>query len=64
MQVWVAGVALLNVKVPMVVDTEYPLPLKVTLLPESPWAGVRVMAGVVTVNVADWTTDVPVYTIT
>ena len=62
--VWVAGVAPLKVKVLMGVDTENPLPVTVTLLPTRPCVGDRVIVGVVTVNVADFTTEPSVYTIT
>ena len=52
-QVWVAGVAPLNVIVPIVVRTENPEPVTVTVTPAGPWTGDRVIVGVVTVNVAD-----------
>jgi len=52
-QVWVAGVAPLNVIVPIVVRTENPVPVTVTVVPTGPVLGDRVIAGVVTVKVAD-----------
>jgi len=52
-QVCVAGVAPLNVIVPIVVRTENPVPVTVTVVPTGPVLGDRVIAGVVTVNVAD-----------
>jgi len=51
-QVCVAGVAPLNVIVPIVVRTENPVPVTVTVVPTGPVLGDRVIAGVVTVNVA------------
>ena len=51
-QVWVAGVAPLNVIVPIVVRTENPEPVTVTEVPTAPEVGDRVIAGVVTVKVA------------
>ena len=51
-QVWVAGVAPLNVIVPIVVRTENPVPVTVTVVPTGPVLGDRVIAGVVTVKVA------------
>ena len=52
-QVWVAGVAPLNVIVPIVVRTENPEPVTVTEVPKRPWTGDRVIVGSVTVNVAE-----------
>jgi hypothetical protein len=52
-QVCPLGVAPLNVMVPIVVRTEKPVPLTVTVVPTGPWMGDRVIVGVVTVNVAD-----------
>ena len=52
-QVWVAGVAPLNVIVPIVVRTENPEPVTVTVVPTAPELGDRVIAGVVTVKVAE-----------
>ena len=53
-QVCVAGVAPLNVIVPIVVgETENPEPVTVTVTPVGPWIGDRVIVGAVTVNVAD-----------
>jgi hypothetical protein len=52
-QVWVAGVAPLNVIVPIVVRTENPEPVTVTEVPTAPEVGDRVIAGVVTVKVAE-----------
>ena len=51
-QVCVAGVAPLKVIVPIVVRTENPEPVTVTVTPAGPWAGDRVIVGAVTVNVA------------
>ena len=53
MQVWVAGVALLNVKVPIEVLGLKPDPLTVTVMPFGPWAGDSVIAGAVTVKLAE-----------
>jgi hypothetical protein len=52
-QVWVVGVAPLNLIVPIAVDTENPEPVTVTGVPIGPWVRDRVIAGVVTVKVAD-----------
>jgi hypothetical protein len=53
-QVCVAGVAPLNVIVPIVVgETENPEPVTVTEVPTAPEVGDRVIAGMVTVKVAD-----------
>ncbi len=52
-QVWLAGVAPPNVIVPIVVRTENPEPVTVTVVPTAPVLGDRVIAGVVTVKVAD-----------
>ena len=52
-QVCVAGVAPLNVIVPIVVgETENPEPVTVTEVPTAPEVGDRVIAGLVTVKVA------------
>jgi hypothetical protein len=51
-QVWGVGVAPPKVIVPIVVRTENPVPVTVTLVPTWPLAGDRVIVGVVTVNVA------------
>ena len=47
------GVAPLNVIVPIVVSMENPEPVTVTEVPARPWTGDRVIAGVVTVKVAE-----------
>ncbi len=52
-QVWVAGVAPLNVIVPIVVRTENPEPVTLTDMPKRPLMGDRTIVGLVTVNVAD-----------
>jgi hypothetical protein len=51
-QVWGVGVAPPKVIVPIVVRTENPVPVTVTLVPTTPELGVRVILGLVTVNVA------------
>ncbi len=51
-QVCVAGVAPLNVIVPIVVRTENPEPVTVTVVPTAPEVGDKVIAGFVTVKVA------------
>jgi hypothetical protein len=52
-QVCTLGVAPLNVIVPIAVRTENPEPVTVTEVPTGPCVADRVIAGVVTVNVAD-----------
>ena len=52
MQVWAAGVAPPNVIVPIVVRTENPEPVTVTVVPTAPEVGDRAIAGFVTVKVA------------
>ena len=48
-----AGVAPLNVIVPIVVRTENPEPVTVTVVPTAPEVGDKVIAGFVTVKVAE-----------
>jgi len=52
-QVWVAIVPPAIVIEPIFVLTENPVPLTVTEVPTAPEVGVRVIAGVVTVKVAE-----------
>jgi hypothetical protein len=52
-QVCPLGVAPLNVIVPILVLTEYPVPVTVTTVPTAPEVGDRVIVGVVTVKVAE-----------
>lgn len=57
-QVCVDGVAPLKVNVLIGMLVENPLPVTVTLFPEKPCVGVRVIVAVVTVKVAESITDV------
>jgi hypothetical protein len=63
-QVWVVGVAPLNVMIPIPMDFVNPDPVIVTELPARPEVGLSVMAGVVTVKGASVATVVPVYVMT
>jgi len=61
-QVWVAIVPPAMDIEPIVVLTENPEPCTVTEVPSGPWFGVNVMAGTVTVNVADAVSPITVPT--